>query len=74
MRQDGVLQQGAGDQSLISGLLGALSNGEMDFEKLEHQLLEAALQQSKGNVLAAARLLGMSGPQVRYRLKKLDLI
>ncbi len=63
-----------GDRDPVESLLDLLANGEMDFDRLERELLVAALAQAQGNVEAAARLLGLSGPQCRYRMKKLDLV
>jgi two-component system response regulator PilR (NtrC family) len=56
-------------------------NSALDIETgLDHQLadqerraLEAALAQTAGNRTAAARILGLSFRQMRYRLKKLGL-
>jgi two-component system response regulator AtoC len=42
----------------------------LDLPKLEHDLLHQALQPSGGNRSRAARLLGLSRHQIRYRLKK----
>jgi two-component system response regulator PilR (NtrC family) len=39
----------------------------------ERRALEAALAQTAGNRTAAARILGLSFRQMRYRLKKLGL-
>ena len=50
----------------------ALEQG-ITFESLEKELLQAALDRSSGNVEKAARLLQITGPQFRYRLKKLEI-
>ena len=39
-------------------------------EDLEKRLLDAAVARSHGNLSSAARLLGMTRPQLAYRLKK----
>ncbi len=44
----------------------------IDLESFEGQLLECALQKANGNLSAAARALGMTRPQLDYRLKKLS--
>jgi transcriptional regulator with GAF, ATPase, and Fis domain len=41
-------------------------------EALEQQLIREAMDKSNGNISAAARLLGMTRPQLAYRLKKLE--
>jgi len=52
----------------------AVLNSGLALEDLEKQVLEEALLRSGGNVSAASRALGMTGPQLRYRLKKYNLI
>ena len=42
-------------------------------QELENRLLDAAVTRSQGNLSSAARLLGMTRPQLAYRLKKRDL-
>jgi two-component system, NtrC family, response regulator AtoC len=42
----------------------------LDLPRLEHDLLHQALHRSGGNRSRAARLLGLSRHQIRYRLKK----
>jgi len=39
-------------------------------EELEKRLLDAAVARSHGNFSSAARLLGITRPQLAYRLKK----
>lgn len=42
----------------------------VDLESLERRLMQLAMQRSDGNLSRAARLLGMTRPQLAYRLKK----
>lgn len=51
------------DRILLSGV---------QLEKLERQLLESAVDRAKGNLSKAARLLGITRPQLAYRLKRQD--
>lgn len=53
-------------------LLETLTRLEQSFsiEGLESRLIDEALQQSEGNLAAAARVLGLSRAQFAYRLKK----
>ncbi|QDV08611.1 Transcriptional regulatory protein ZraR [Planctomycetes bacterium Poly30] len=51
--------------------LEALASG-VGLEELEAAVLEAALEQEKGNVSAAARCVGLSRRAFSYRRKKLD--
>jgi DNA-binding NtrC family response regulator len=55
----------------VGGTVIPLPEAGLDLEKLERDLLFAALARAKGNKTAAARLLGLNRDQVRYRLKKL---
>jgi two-component system response regulator AtoC len=70
-----------GDQLTETDLPASLARGAsphqvelpaegLDLPKLEHDLLHQALQRSGGNRSRAARLLGLSRHQIRYRLKK----
>ena len=58
---------------VLDDLLGRMVQTGIDFETLEKQILDKALKKAGGNVLETARILGISGPQCRYRLKKLGL-
>ena len=42
----------------------------VDLESLERRLMQMAMQRAEGNLSAAARLLGITRPQLAYRLKK----
>ncbi len=69
---------GGGDQlsPLVNSKMDpvdAVITSGMGFEDLEKQILEKTLSQAKGNVARAARILGMTAPQYRYRLKKYNL-
>lgn len=55
-------------------MIQTMTRDNLSFEDLERNLLKTALEKSEGNVLAVARMLGITGPQCRYRLKKLDLL
>lgn len=48
-----------------------LKNG-VNLEELESVLLLQAMEQSDGNISKASRLLGITRPQLAYRLKKLE--
>ncbi len=51
-----------------------LLNEEFSLEQMEEQLIRSAMERAEGNVSQAARLLGMTRPQLAYRLKKLELV
>ena len=47
-----------------------LPNGGLDLEALELQLMNQALERTRGNVTKAAKLLGLSRDTLRYRMEK----
>ncbi|MDN5873900.1 MAG: sigma 54-interacting transcriptional regulator [Sinobacteraceae bacterium] len=53
-------------QELVAALLAQVPQ----FRDMERMVLEQALEKCHGNVAATARLLGLSRPQVEYRLKQ----
>jgi DNA-binding NtrC family response regulator len=53
-------------------LCDQLLSEEFSLEAMEEQLIRTAMERVEGNVSKAARLLGMTRPQLAYRLKKLD--
>jgi DNA-binding NtrC family response regulator len=46
---------------------------DLNLERMERRLIEAALQRTGDNVTQAARLLGVSRDTLRYRLDRLEL-
>jgi two-component system response regulator AtoC len=50
-----------------------LPYGGVDIQQLERALVQQALERTGGNVTRAARLLGMTRDQVRYRIHKFAL-
>lgn len=42
----------------------------VSLEAFEQSLLQRAVERANGNLAAAARLLGMTRPQLNYRIKK----
>ena len=71
--QDGSLVKPT-EEGVAQGILASMQQSQLSYDDIERSLLEAALGEAEGNVEAAARLLGLSGPQCRYRLKKLGLV
>ncbi len=53
-------------------LIDAILRSGISFEALESQLIEEAVKRSDGNLAGAARTLGLTRPQLQYRLKKKD--
>ena len=54
------------DDSLCQQLLGA----GLSLDEVEEMLIQYAVAQAGGNLASAARTLGMTRPQLSYRLKK----
>ena len=52
-------------------LCDAALNGVMTLDQIEAMLLEAAVDKARGSLSSAARLLGLTRPQLAYRLKRL---
>ncbi len=52
-------------------LCEAVFNGVMTLDQIEAMLIETAVDKAQGNLSAASRLLGLTRPQLAYRLKRL---
>jgi transcriptional regulator with GAF, ATPase, and Fis domain len=65
-----LAKKGKGKDLSLDNLLSLFAEEGMSFSSLETHILNAALAKTNGNVEQAARLLGITGPQCRYRLKK----
>jgi transcriptional regulator with GAF, ATPase, and Fis domain len=55
-----------------SALIDAILESGIPFEDLETRLIDEAVRRSEGNLAGAARTLGITRPQLQYRLKKKD--
>ncbi len=62
------------EPSRTAALLEAILGSGISFEDLESSLLEEAVRRSDGNLASAARLLGITRPQLQYRLKKKEAL
>ncbi len=52
-------------------LCEAVLNGVMTLDEAEAMLLETAVDRARGNLSSASRMLGLTRPQLAYRLKRL---
>jgi transcriptional regulator with GAF, ATPase, and Fis domain len=52
-------------------LCEAVFNGVMTLDQVETMLLETAVDKARGNLSSAARMLGLTRPQLAYRLRRL---
>jgi two-component system, NtrC family, response regulator HydG len=60
--------------SLLMGISGDIKPASLDeLDDIETALLKSAVQRAQGNLSAAARMLGMTRPQLVYRLKRRGL-
>jgi DNA-binding NtrC family response regulator len=70
----GVDAEGRVTEASGADALGALCEQALehhiDLESIETRLMQLAMQRAKGNLSQAARLLGITRPQLAYRLKK----
>jgi DNA-binding NtrC family response regulator len=55
-----------------AALIDAVLSAGIALEDLEKNLLEEAVRRADGNLSGAARMLGITRPQLQYRLKKKD--
>lgn len=51
-------------------LATAVLDSGISLDAFEQRLLQHAVERANGNLSAAARLLGMTRPQLNYRIKK----
>jgi DNA-binding NtrC family response regulator len=66
---NGELDLNRGDAG--RNLCEAVFNGVMTLDQVEAMLLETAVDKARGNLSSAARMLGLTRPQIAYRLKRL---
>ena len=53
-------------------LLNNMMQNKTSLDQLEANLINAAVNQHEGNISAAARSLGITRPQLSYRLQRLE--
>jgi two-component system response regulator HydG len=62
------------DTSALDALCHRVLEQDIDIASLEQRLMQTAMQRANGNLSQAARLLGITRPQLAYRLKKEGLL
>jgi transcriptional regulator with PAS, ATPase and Fis domain len=72
--EDGQLEEPAANHPATEngGLQDAVLDAGIGLDDFEQTLLRRAVERANGNLAAAARLLGITRPQLNYRLKKQD--
>lgn len=68
------IQAPAQKQAQTDLIKEVLERPAFNLDEFEQNLLQQAMQQTAGNVAQAARLLGLTRPQMAYRLKKHKLV
>jgi DNA-binding NtrC family response regulator len=68
--KSGRLAKGGSNQGQT--LLNELVDRKLSLNNMEHMLIQEAVERSNGNISAAARLLGLTRPQLSYRLSKMS--
>jgi DNA-binding NtrC family response regulator len=56
----------------LDALVGQALDAQVPVAEFEARLLRAAVERAAGNIALAAKLLGITRPQLAYRLKKLE--
>jgi len=57
----------------LARIVGQKDTDHLSLDGVERTLMTLAVQQSNGNLSAAARLLGLTRPQLAYRLRKMGI-
>ncbi|MBS1191292.1 MAG: family ATPase [Rhodocyclaceae bacterium] len=63
-----------GDKSSAEQVCDAILAAGLSLDALEGQLIQEAVNRAKGNLASAARLLGLTRPQLQYRLKRNETV
>ncbi|MCX7173169.1 MAG: sigma 54-interacting transcriptional regulator [Proteobacteria bacterium] len=74
-REFGLVVNGSPDMNRsesAKALCDSVLNGVMTLDEVEGMLLETAVDKARGNLSSAARMLGLTRPQLAYRLKRLN--
>ena len=67
--REGAKNDGTSPDTAIDDLL----KSGINFEQIEERFLKAAVENTAGNLSAAARNIGLTRPQLAYRLEKLNI-
>jgi len=70
VNKTGRLSKGGSNQG--QALLNELVERKLSITHMEHMLIQEAVDRNNGNISAAARLLGLTRPQLSYRLGKMN--
>jgi len=70
INRNGDLAPGAPESA--EALCEAVLNSTLNLDQVEAMLLQRAVEKSRGNLSSAARMLGITRPQLAYRLKRVQ--
>ena len=68
--QTGELSSSTDDEAANDDLINQLLKNDFDLSHFEQKIIERAMGKAEGNITQAARILGITRPQMAYRLKK----
>ena len=71
LEASGRLREAQAPPADHADLVERMLASQLGLATLEETLIEQAVQRSRGNLAAAARLLGLTRPQLSYRLNKI---
>ncbi len=60
------------EEPLFGAILDEMVSTNIPLKEIERQLIDKALAEAEGNLAKAARILGMTRPQLSYRLNKYE--
>lgn len=63
----------AGEDPALTSLVDKVMSGKLRLDDMETLVIEAVLARAKGNVSSAARMLGVTRAQLRYRVKSREV-
>lgn len=63
----------AGEDPALTSLVDKVMSGKLRLDDMETLVIEAVLERAKGNVSSAARMLGVTRAQLRYRVKSREV-
>lgn len=67
-----VAARGPGEADMLSDRIETMLRNGFDLEEFEQQIIQKAVARSGGNLAKAAKVLGLTRPQLAYRYKKME--
>jgi transcriptional regulator with GAF, ATPase, and Fis domain len=57
----------------LARIVGQKDGGQLSIDAVEQTLMNLAVERSQGKLAGAARMLGLTRPQMAYRMRKMGL-